>query len=193
MSKKYGLVIDLERCIGCQTCRLACKVENILDKVSGMRVDTIGGIHPDTPAGKYPNLTMYHQPVPCMHCDHPKCIDACQEKAIYKRQDGIVLVGEEKCTGCQVCIDACPYGALNYDEQRDAVVKCTLCHHRIDKGLEPFCVTWCEDEAIFFGDLNDPESMVSRFVSQKSAYTLKPEAGTAPAVYYCPLASRVGV
>lgn len=193
MSKKYGLVIDLERCIGCQTCRLACKVENNLKKVSGMRVDTIGGIHPDTPAGKYPNLTMYHQPVPCMHCDHPACMDVCPEEAIYKRQDGIVLVDEEKCTGCQVCIPACPYGALNYDDQRDVVVKCTLCHHRIDQGLEPFCVVWCEDEAIFFGDLNDPESIVSRLISQRDAYTLKPEAGTSPSTHYCPMARRVGV
>ncbi len=131
--------------------------------------------------------------MPCMQCNNPPCMDACPEEAIYKRKDGIVLVDEEKCTGCQLCIPACPYDALTYDDQRDVIVKCTLCHHRIDKGLEPFCVVCCEDDAIFFGDLNDPESEVSRLISQRSAYILKPEAGTTPAVYYCPVASPAGV
>ena len=154
MSKRYGLVIDLFRCLGCQTCRIACKVENNLDKGYGIRVDTIGGPYQDTPEGKYPNLSMYYLPVPCMHCDEPPCIDACPEEAIYKRQDGIVLVDEDKCNGCQLCIPACPYDALTYDDHRDVVVKCTLCHQRIDQGLEPFCVALCEDGSIFFGDLN---------------------------------------
>ena len=186
MSKRYGLVIDLDRCLGCQTCRIACKVENSLDKGSGIRVDTVGGAYQDTPKGKYPNLSMYFLPVPCMHCGDPPCLDACPEEAIYKRQDGIVLIDEEKCTGCQLCIPACPYDALVYDDNRDLVVKCTLCHHRIDEGLEPFCMVCCDIEAIFLGDLNDPGSKVSKLISKRSAYTLKPEAGTAPAVYYCP-------
>jgi Fe-S-cluster-containing dehydrogenase component len=193
MSKRYGLVIDLDRCFGCHTCRIACKAENNLDTGSGIRVDTIGGAHPDTPKGKYPNLSMYYMPVPCMHCGEAPCIDACPEEAIYKRQDGIVLVNQEKCNGCEACITECPYDTLTYDDQRDVLVKCTLCHHRIDEGLEPFCKVCCEAEAIFFGDLNDPESEVSRLISQRDAYTLKPEAGTGPAVYYCPVASRVGI
>ena len=89
-------------------------------------------------------------------------------------------VDEDKCTGCQLCIPACPYDALTYDDNRNLVIKCTLCHHRIDQGLEPFCVVLCEDGSIFFGDLNDPESKVSKLISQRNAYTLKPEAGTAP-------------
>lgn len=193
MNKRYGLVIDLDRCLGCQTCRIACKVENSLDIGSGIRVDTIGGTYQDTPEGKYPNLSMYFLPVPCMHCGEAPCIEACPEEAIYKRQDGIVLIDEEKCNGCQLCIPACPYGALTYDDQRDVIVKCTLCNHRIDQGLEPFCVVMCEDGSIFFGDLNDPESEVSQLISQKNAYTLKPEAGTEPSVYYCPVTNRVRV
>ena len=193
MDKRYGLVIDLERCIGCQTCRIACKVENSLNTGSGIRVDTIGGAYQDTPKGKYPNLSMSYLPVPCMHCGEPPCMDACPEEAIYKRKDGIVLVDEEKCTGCQLCIPACPYDALTYDDHRDVLWKCTLCRHRIDEGLEPFCVVCCGIEAIFLGDLNDPKSKVSKLISQRSAYTLKPEAGTSPAVYYCPQASRAGV
>jgi len=188
MDKRYGLVIDLDRCLGCQTCRIACKVENSLDIGSGIRVDTVGGAYPDTPRGIYPNLSMYYLPVPCMQCGNPSCMDACPTDAIYKREDGIVLVDEEECTGCQACISECPYGALTFDDHRDVVVKCTLCHHRIEEGLVPFCVVCCEGEAIFFGDLNDPESKVSKLISQKKreAYTLKPEAGTSPAVYYLP-------
>ena len=193
MSKRYGLVIDLDRCLGCQTCRIACKVENSLNTGSGIRVDTIGGAYQDTPSGTYPNLSMSYLPVPCMHCSDPPCIDSCPEEAIYKRQDGIVLVDEDKCTGCQLCIPACPYDALTYDDQRDVIVKCTLCHHRIDKGMKPFCVSLCEDGSIFFGDLNDPNSEVSKLISQRNAYTLKPEAGTSPAVYYCPEVKRAGV
>ena len=193
LPKRYGMVIDLERCIGCQTCRIACKVENNLDTGSGIRVDTVGGAYRDTPKGKYPNLSMYYLPVPCMHCGKPACLDACPLEAIYKRQDGIVLIDKEKCSGCQECIPACPYGALTYDPERDVIQKCTLCQHRIDQGLEPFCVVCCEDESISFGDLNDPESKVSKLISQKDAFILKPDAGTAPAVYYCPVAIRAGV
>lgn len=186
MSKRYGLVIDLERCLGCQTCRIACKAENDLQTGSGIRVDTVGGAHPNTPKGKYPNLSMYYLPVPCMHCAEPACVDACSFEAIYQRDDGIVALKEENCTGCQACVDACPYGALTYDPERDVVRKCTLCQHRLDEGLEPFCVHCCEDEAIFFGDFNDPESEVSKLILQKGAYVLNPEAGTAPGVYYLP-------
>jgi len=193
MSKRYGMVIDLDRCIGCQTCRIACKVENNLETGSGIRVDTIGGKYQDTPAGKYPNLSMYYLPVPCMHCGEPPCLEACPVEAIYKSKDGIVLVDGEKCNGCQICIDACPYGALTYDDNGDVIQKCTFCQHRISEGLEPFCVKCCEDEAMFFGDLNDPGSDVSKLIVQKSAYTLKPEAGTEPAVHYCPEARRAGV
>ena len=190
LDKRYGLVIDLDRCIGCHSCRIACKVENNLDTGAGIRVDTIGGKYPDTPGGKYPNLSMYWLPVPCMHCDEPSCLAGCPEEAIYKRKDGLVLVDEEKCTGCQICIDVCPYGVINYDDNRDVIWKCALCQHRIEEGLEPFCVVCCEGEAIFFGDLNDPESKVSKLIIQKSAYTLRPEAETEPAVYYCPVANR---
>lgn len=193
MSKRYGLVIDLNRCIGCVGCWVSCKAENNIDKGSGIRVDTVGGPHADTPDGMYPNLSMYHMPVPCMHCEDPSCMDACPEEAIYKRQDGIVLVDEDKCTGCQLCVPVCPYNSIIYDDNRNIIRKCTLCHHRIDEGLKPFCVVCCVYDVISFGDLNDPESNVAKLISQKDAYTLKPEAGTAPAVYYCPELKQAAV
>jgi molybdopterin-containing oxidoreductase family iron-sulfur binding subunit len=177
MAKRYGLVIDLERCIGCHTCRIACKVENNINTGSGIRVETVGGPHRDTPLGKFP----------CMHCAKPPCVDACPLEAIYKREDGIVLVDEEKCNGCQACIPACPYDALIYNPERDIVQKCSLCAQRIDQGLEPFCVLCCETEAMFFGDLDDPASEVSQIILRKGAYILHPEKGTNPAIYYCPV------
>jgi len=190
MNKRYGLVFDLDKCIGCQACRIACKAEHELETCSPIRVDTIGGAHRDTPGGKFPHPSLYYLPVTCMHCNQPPCLDACPIEAIYKREDGIVLVDEEKCNGCQACISACTYDALTYDENSGVVQKCTLCRHRIAEGLEPFCVVCCEGEAIFFGDINDPESKVSKLIAEKSAYTLKPEAGAKAAVYYCPAANQ---
>ena len=190
MAKRYGLVIDLERCTGCHTCTIACKVENNMEVGSGIRVETIGGGHLDTPAGKYPQLSMHYLPTACMHCAEPPCRDACPTEAIYQRPDGLVLIDEEKCNGCQECIAACPYQALVYDAERAVVRKCNLCLERIDRGFQPFCALCCGDNAIFFGDLSDPQSKVSKLIAQRSAYTLKPELATGPAIHYCPVTSR---
>jgi Fe-S-cluster-containing dehydrogenase component len=186
MAKRYGLVIDLERCIGCNTCIIACKLENSLEKGSWIRVETIGGSHRDSPRGKYPRVSMHFLPVLCMQCDKPPCADACPLEAIHKRSDGIVMVDEKKCDGCQACLKACPYGALVYDAKRNVVRKCTLCVHRIEQGLEPFCKICCETEAMYFGDLDDPASSASKMIAARSAATLKPESGTRPRVHYCP-------
>ena len=186
MAKQYGLVIDLERCIGCNTCFIACKVENSLELGSGIRVETVGGPYRDTPSGKHPHLSMHYLPIPCMHCGEPPCVDACSPGALYKREDGLVLVDEDKCDGCRACIPACPYDALIYSAHGEVVQKCTLCAHRVDEGLEPFCVVCCETEAMSFGDLSDPTSRVSQLVSKRGATTIKPKAATKPAVYYCP-------
>jgi molybdopterin-containing oxidoreductase family iron-sulfur binding subunit len=186
MAKRYGLVIDLERCIGCNTCIMACKLENSLDKGSWIRVETIGGTHRDSPEGQHPQLSMHFLPILCMHCDKPPCLDACPLEAISRRSDGIVIVDEKKCDGCQACLSACPYSALVYDAKNNIVQKCTLCVHRIEKGLEPFCKICCETEAIYFGDINDPDSIISKMIAARSASTLRPQTGTSPTVHYCP-------
>ena len=186
MSKRYGLVVDLERCIGCHTCSVACKVENGIEQGSWVHVGTIGGNGMDTAGGRFPNLMMHYQPKLCMHCAEPPCIDACPLGAIYRRDDGIVLVNTDRCDGCQTCLSACPYEALQFDPATNLVAKCTMCSHRIDEGLEPFCVICCEDEAIHFGDLEDPESEVARLVASGDTFVLVPDAGTGPAVHYCP-------
>lgn len=186
MAKRYGLVIDLERCIGCHTCTIACKLENGIENGSGIRVETVGGAHRDTPGGWRPRLRMHFLPVLCMHCDKPPCRDACPPGAIVKRDNGLVVILEADCNGCEACLRACPHGALFMDGGKGIVRKCDLCAHRIEDGLAPFCVVCCETEAVSFGDLADPSSPVSRLIRERGAAVLKPELGLGPAVYYIP-------
>jgi Fe-S-cluster-containing dehydrogenase component len=185
MSRRYGLVIDLDRCTGCLTCIVACQTEHNLEKISGIRVETIGGQGRDTPAGTYPNFSMHYLPIPCMHCTEPPCIPSCPSEAIYHRQDGIVLVDEAKCDGCLICIEACPYEALTHKADTNTVWKCTFCSHRVDEGEVPFCVDCCEMFAMFFGDIDDPSTQVSQWAEQRNAYVHKPELNTNPNVRYC--------
>ena len=133
MVKQYGLVFDLRRCIGCHTCAVACKMENSLEgQYSWMRVLTRNGASADIPIGKYPELSLSWQPITCMHCRKPSCLEACPEDAIHKRSDGIVLIDKEKCTGCQLCMPACPYGVIQFNPREEVAEACTLCSHRVD-------------------------------------------------------------
>jgi Fe-S-cluster-containing dehydrogenase component len=186
MVKQYGLVIDLERCTGCNTCVVACKLENGLEHGSWVDVRTIGGPDRDTPEGDHPALKMHYLPVLCMHCQQPPCRDACQLDAIVKADDGIVLVDESKCNGCQACLSACPYGVLFYDTEKNIIRKCTLCSHRVRNGLDPFCLVCCEAEAMYFGDIGNRNSSISKLIDRRKAAVLKPESGAKPSVYYCP-------
>ena len=186
MVKQYGLVFDLRRCIGCNTCVIACKMENNLEELHScwMKVYTNSGAAADIPVGKYPNLSLSWEPTTCMHCHEPPCAEACPEEAIYKRADGIVLIDKEKCTGCELCLPACPYDTIQFNVKENLAEKCTLCSPRIEQGLLPFCVKECIWGAIHFGDTGDPNSEVSRLISNRKGYTLKPEHGTQPASYY---------
>ena len=179
------MVIDQERCIGCEACTVACKKEN--DGRSGwIRVTTLKSSCKDTPAGTFPNLVMHFLPTLCNHCEHPPCADACPLEAITKEDNGAVILDQAICDGCQTCLDACPYGAIIFNSETDKAEKCNLCRHRIDEGLDPFCVICCEGQAIHFGDLNDPDSSVMRILKSNENFCLKPDEGTGPAVYYLP-------
>ena len=186
MTNQYGILIDLKRCIGCHTCTFACKIENDVQPGSWIHVKTEGGPHMDTPEGIYPNVRMHYLPKTCNHCRRPTCLPVCPTHAIYKRKDGIVLIDKDKCMGCKLCIEACPYEAPIFNPETSIVEMCTLCSHRIDNGLEPFCVTCCPTRAMEFGDINDPNSEISRLIRKKRAYVLMPERDTQPAVYYYP-------
>jgi molybdopterin-containing oxidoreductase family iron-sulfur binding subunit len=154
--RQYSLILDAGRCIGCRTCVIACKVENNLDADSWIRVLTRGGANADRPAGTYPGLSLSWQPDTCRHCPNPPCREACPAEAVHKRPDGIVLIDREKCNGCRVCADACPYDAIRVDPGEGYAQKCTLCSHRIDEGLEPFCVKECICGAIRLGTSGEP-------------------------------------
>jgi Fe-S-cluster-containing dehydrogenase component len=185
VKKRYGMVIDQERCIGCEACTVACKSEN-KGAAGWIQVATQNATYKDTPEGRFPDLKMHFLPTLCNHCKRPPCLEACPTAAISKDEEGIVRLDEALCDGCRGCLDACPYGAIDFNDQKDRAEKCNLCSHRIETGCEPFCVICCEGQAIHFGDLNDLNSSVSKILQSKDNFCLKPEAGTGPAVYYLP-------
>lgn len=130
----YAIEIDQEACWGCKTCEVACKQEN--GAADGVKLITVSDDGPVLIDGK---LHFVFRVNLCRHCDDPPCADACSEEAIAKRSDGIVVMDYDRCTGCQACIEACPYDAIAFDPQKGVAQKCNLCHHRIDHGLIPAC------------------------------------------------------
>ncbi len=180
--KSYGMVIDLDKCTGCSACAVACKMENDVDLgVFWNRVYRMG------PIGHYPDaLEMFYFPNSCMHCEHPSCIEVCPTKATYKTDDGVVLVDEGRCFGCQYCIWACPYEARMLNPNKKVVEKCILCVHRLEKGEQPMCAYTCTTGCRIAGDLNDPESAISKTLAQNSdrVYRVHPEFGNKPKVIY---------
>lgn len=176
---RWAMVIDLRRCIGCQACTVACQMGNALPL--GMfwnLVTTVG------PTGSYPALRLYHIPRPCFHCADPPCVPCCPTGASTQRDDGIVIVDQDKCIGCGACIMSCPYGARTRNEKLGVTQKCTFCVDIISQGKEPYCVSTCHQRARIFGDLDDPASEVSQLLVSENTIQLKPELGTDPHVYY---------
>ncbi len=211
---RYGMVIDLKKCVGCSSCVIKCKEEHFLPP--GMTWAKI--LYSET--GTYPNVTKHVYPVLCNHCEDPVCVKACPTNATRQREDGIVIIDQDKCVGCRYCLIVCPYqvrtynsdmkeyfpgqgftefeklGQKLYPHETGVVLKCNFCRERIDGGLAkglkpgedieatPACVNTCPAKARFFGDLDDPNSQISKLISEKRAVQLHPEFGTDPSVYY---------
>jgi tetrathionate reductase subunit B len=176
--KRWAMVIDLHKCVGCHTCAVACKSENNVPL--GFWRSWVKGIQ----KGAYPDVKDHYLPRLCNNCDIAPCVKVCPVRATVRRPDGIVTIYFGKCIGCGLCIAACPYDARFINPIRHTADKCTFCQQRVDKGLLPACVTSCIGRARTFGDLNDPHSVVSRIVAKHSVQVLKKELGTRPMVYY---------
>jgi tetrathionate reductase subunit B len=183
--KRYAMVIDLRKCIGCHACSVACKAE------FGVPLGVWKSWVKQVERGKFPNTQRNFLPRLCNHCEHPPCVEACPTKSAYQREDGVNLVRQERCIGCRLCVAACPYNARFSHPDKKIADKCTFCVHRVDKGLVPACVNTCQGKARIFGDLNDPASEVARLVAREAVQVLKPELGTEPRVFY--IASDTGV
>lgn len=202
---RYGMAIDTKRCFSCNKCSMACKVEhNLPEDVLWSRAHTEGGDYYLTPSGTYPNdLHMGFYTLACQHCAEPACFEVCPTGATSVRDDGIVVVNYEECIGCKSCIEACPYeevrtlienptylvdwkigDAQTPDVQDGTVSKCTFCVERVDRGEAPICVEVCHMRARTFGDLDDPESEISKLIASREYTQMNEDAGTGPCVYF---------
>lgn len=181
---KWGMIIDLKKCVGCKACTVACKVEN--HTPPGVAYNVVL----EQEYGVYPHNKKVFTPRPCMQCEYPSCTTVCPVTATYQREDGITVVDYDVCIGCKYCIAACPYGARSFDfghnygeegvypwegqpspeygqhRKREPhtspegnVRKCTFCMHRIYNGVGPACATTCMGHAIYFGNLADPDAV----------------------------------
>ena len=198
---RYGMVINLQRCIGCDACTMACKTAN--GTPPGIFWSHV--IHKEV--GEYPTARMDYTPVLCMHCKNAPCVTACPTGASIKEANGIVHVDKGKCIGCKQCVVVCPYQArwfldtkikgyfpefgLTKKEERNyadfdfgKVTKCNFCLDRVAVGDEPACVHTCPADARIFGDLDDPNSEVSKLLRYRGPQPLGPEFGTEPSVFY---------
>ena len=215
---RWGMVIDIGTCVGCQACTVACKTENQSPQ------DAWYAPVIEWESGVFPDATLNYLPTLCNHCEDAPCVTACPSGAITRRDDGIVIADEDICIGSRACMAACPYGAINFFEDSGtvsppvastatpesiperyasekhvsgAISKCTYCAHRIDYGIEhglevgvdplatPACVVTCPAECRIFGDLDDAESNINRYLAEKGpGEALRPDAETNPKTTY---------
>ena len=209
--RRWAMVIDLRKCVGCHACTIACVVENKLPPGVVYRPVT------EEQVGTYPNVTRRFMPRLCNQCDNPPCVPVCPVDATWKRPDGIVAIDYDQCIGCGYCITACPYNARTrdlgenytdntpelqpYEQQPNFEYgkawnrkdhkspvgnarKCHFCVHRLEEGELPQCVSTCIGRATYFGDANNPNSLVNELAKKPNAIRLLEEKGTKPRVIY---------
>ena len=177
----YAIIVDLDRCIGCHGCEIACKNENNIALGEYWNKVVERG-----PFGEYPDLEMYFLPTMCQQCQDAPCVNVCPTGASYRDADGMVLVDKEKCIGCKYCMMACPYGVRSWSPSEHVVEKCTLCGQLTSVGEEPKCVAACCASARFYGDLDDPNSDASKALAAAGAdsvHRLK-DVGNGPQTAY---------
>ena len=175
---RWVMVVDIGKCIGCQSCTVSCIFENAVPPDSFRTIVSTYEVQ----EGDRTDMVML--PRLCNHCAEPPCIPVCPVGATFQQADGIVVIDGNKCVGCAYCVQACPYDARFINHETQKADKCTFCAHRVEVGLLPACVESCVGGARIFGDLNDPESTVAKLVAKGDAKVLKPELGTRPHVFY---------
>ena len=153
---RYAIATDLNRCVGCLSCTVACKAVNSVD-IGSFWIKTlrIGPNPKEGGSGQCPDVEMYFLTVQCQHCKDPECVKVCPTGASHKLPDGTVQIDKSKCIGCQFCAMACPYNVRYLNAEERVVEKCTLCEQKISQGELPQCVMQCGGRARFFGDLDE--------------------------------------
>jgi tetrathionate reductase subunit B len=207
--KWYGIGIDINRCIGCGKCAHACKLENKVSAdpfyfrswVEQYTIKKDGTILVESPNGgidgfsqKVPDEEIFKSffvPKMCNHCYKSPCTQVCPVGATFESPEGIVLIDENYCIGCRYCVQACPYGCRYMHPEKHTADKCTLCIHRLKKGLSPACFEICPTEARIYGDLNDPDSKLNYFLKNHTCMVIKPNLNTGSKLFYNALSSEV--
>ncbi len=211
--KRFAMAIDLTKCKrdeGCNQCQNVCHNNHNIPKIKNQKHE-IKWIWDEAYVHAFPEkehgyLTMEQKNSPsmvlCNHCDNPPCVRACPTGATFRRDNGgLVMMDQHRCIGCRFCMAACPYGArsFNFKDPRPhitqinkkyptrtqgVVEKCTFCAGRVDKGLQPYCVSTCPHGAMSFGDMNDKNSPVRKVLATHNTIRRKPHLGTMPQVFY---------
>lgn len=182
---KYAMAYVLGRCIDCKACMIACKTDWSLPG-NDFRTHIEEKEDAQSAVSGFRLLALPRQ---CNHCDKAPCVSVCPTKASHKREDGIVDINEARCVGCMYCIPSCPYNARYMNHEKGVADKCTFCRPRIEAGLLPTCVTTCPSSARVFGNINDPDSDITKVLKQAQRERLKisvlrEDVGTSPNIYY---------
>ena len=177
---RYAMVIDLQKCVGCQACAVACaKQWDVPLGFARTRIQSTGIV------GTFPKLTSAFRVAHCNQCDRPSCVAACPTGATFRRRDGIVEIDHRLCIGCGYCVLACPYDARYVSPASKQADKCDFCAARLDRGLQPACVTTCTAHAKYFGDMEDSNSEVFGLIYNKGAGRIETsQAAIGPNVFY---------
>lgn len=178
---RYIFVIDVDRCLGCQSCMVSCKLQNgvPLGAYRNM-VCSVG------PMGQYPDIQMYSLPVMCQHCENPDCVKVCPTEACHvDRTTGLVQIKKQDCIGCKCCIEACPYHLITFHYDQRVADKCNTCLAS-EQSEMPACAKNCAGSAIYFGDVDDPESPVAKLLKTVDASCIYhfPDTGNKPSTCY---------